>query len=141
MEDVSFTVSEVAELPALAQKLIEFAGDERVVALNGAMGAGKTTFTKSFCQELESLDEVTSPTFGLVNEYLLPSGEKIYHFDFYRIEHEREAFDMGFEEYVYSGNWCLIEWPDKILNLLPDGYVKVTIEERNGLRSLTFRKQ
>ena len=92
------------------------------------MGAGKTTFIKAICTELGVKGRMSSPTFSLINEYLTSSGQKIYHFDFYRIKSEKEAFDLGYEEYFYSGNYCFIEWPDKIENLLPENCAKVKIE-------------
>ena len=141
MAEHSVTVSKISELAEAARQLIDFAGKNRVIALQGEMGAGKTTFAKAFCEVLGVSDDVTSPTFSLVNEYLTASGESIYHFDFYRIEKEQEAFDMGFEEYAWSGSWCLVEWPEKILYLLPNDFVKVHIEEQDGLRYLTYRKQ
>ncbi|PID68625.1 MAG: tRNA (adenosine(37)-N6)-threonylcarbamoyltransferase complex ATPase subunit type 1 TsaE [Flavobacteriales bacterium] len=90
-----------------------------VILFYGKMGVGKTTLIKELVQQLGSTDTASSPTFSLVNEYLTASGKHIYHFDFYRINTEEEAMDMGIEEYFYSGNLCLIEWPDKIKNLLP----------------------
>ena len=93
------------------------------------MGAGKTTFIKALCAELGVTDEVSSPTFSLVNEYHTSSGEKIYHFDFYRIENEEEVYDIGYEEYLYSGHRCFIEWPEMIGGLVPEDAVTIRIEE------------
>jgi tRNA threonylcarbamoyladenosine biosynthesis protein TsaE len=102
------------------------------------MGAGKTTFIRSICSELGVKENVTSPTFSIVNEYRDSYGKPVYHFDFYRIEKEQEAVDIGCEEYFYSGALCLIEWPEKILNLLPHELVKITIEVTHTKRRFTF---
>lgn len=91
-----------------------------VVALHGEMGAGKTTFVSALMRGLGSADDVSSPTFSLVNEYVTGAGEPVYHFDFYRIDSPAEAFDLGYEEYFYSGALCLVEWPERIADLLPD---------------------
>ncbi|WP_417592523.1 tRNA (adenosine(37)-N6)-threonylcarbamoyltransferase complex ATPase subunit type 1 TsaE [Owenweeksia hongkongensis] len=101
--------------------------DEDVILLKGQMGAGKTTLIKAICKELEIEDEVSSPTYSLVNEYQSASGEIVYHFDLYRIDDESEALDMGIDEYLYSGSKCLIEWPEKISNLLPQDCATVEI--------------
>ena len=107
-------------------------------AFHGEMGAGKTTFIKTICAALGVEDATSSPTFALVNEYRSGKGEPVYHFDFYRIRSEAEALDMGFEEYVFSGYYCFIEWPEKIPNLLPPGTVQVRISEaENGSRIIS----
>ena len=109
----------------------------KVVLFNGLMGAGKTTIIKALCKHLGVEDVTSSPTFSLVNEYETPDGKCIYHFDLYRINSEIEALDMGIEEYLYSGNWCFIEWPEKIPNLLPESITTVNIREiENGDRAL-----
>jgi len=102
----------------------------RVVAFYGKMGAGKTTFIKSLCKVLGSDDVVTSPTFAIVNEYTDGKGKPIYHFDFYRIKNITEVYDMGYEDYFYSGNLCLIEWPELIEDLLPEEALHVNITAR-----------
>src|SRR5690606_38259479 len=91
------------------------------------MGAGKTTIIKALCKELGVTEHVTSPTFSIVNEYLGLKGP-IYHFDFYRLKNEQEAFDLGYEEYFYSGNYCFVEWPEKIGSLLPDDSFVIEME-------------
>ena len=91
----------------------------------GEMGVGKTTLIKEICKELGVLDNISSPTFSLVNEYLTKKNERVYHFDFYRIDDENEALDMGIEEYFYNNDWCLIEWPENIKNLLPLDAVEI----------------
>ena len=104
------------------------------------MGAGKTTFIKAICQYLGVKEHATSPTFSIVNEYVGTEG-KIYHFDFYRLKNETEALDMGYEEYFYSGSYCFVEWPEKIPNLLPDHYIRVSVEVLGDHdRHLNFEK-
>ena len=114
-----------------------------VIAFYGKMGAGKTTFIKALCEELGVEDVITSPTFAIVNEYSLPLGGRLegalYHFDFYRIKKIEEVYDMGYEDYFYSGNLCLIEWPELIEELLPENALRVTIEEQpDGSRTITW---
>jgi len=121
-----------------ARQFIAAMGDNTVFALYGKMGAGKTTFVKALCQELGVEDVVTSPTFAVINEYRSDlAGELIYHFDFYRIKKLEEVYDMGYEDYFYSGALCFIEWPELVEELLPGSTVKVTIEElADGTRRL-----
>lgn len=123
-----------------ARKFIAAMGDNTVFALYGKMGAGKTTFIKALCQELGVEDVVTSPTFAVINEYRSDiAGELIYHFDFYRIKKLEEVYDMGYEDYFYSGALCFIEWPELVEELLPGNTIKVTIEEQeDGSRRLTM---
>ena len=123
-----------------AREFIAAMGDNTVFALYGKMGAGKTTFVKALCQELGVEDVVTSPTFAVINEYRSDiAGELIYHFDFYRIKKLEEVYDMGYEDYFYSGALCVIEWPELVEELLPGNTVKVTIEElEDGSRKLTM---
>ena len=124
-------------LPEAARQFIDAMGPSRVFAFYGAMGAGKTTFIKALCEALGVTDQVTSPTFAIVNEY--QGQEPIYHFDFYRIKRLEEAYDLGFEEYCYSGRLCLIEWPELIEELLPDDTVRVTIDVLpDGSRTVSF---
>ena len=123
-----------------AREFIAAMGDNTVFALYGKMGAGKTTFIKAPCQELGVEDVVTSPTFAVINEYRSDiAGELIYHFDFYRIKKLEEVYDMGYEDYFYSGALCFIEWPELVEELLPGNTIKVTIEElEDGSRKLTM---
>lgn len=114
------------ELPETAQKIIALSS-YKIILFNGEMGMGKTTLIKEICRQLNVNDIVNSPTFSLVNEYLTENGETLYHFDFYRIEDEEEALDMGIEEYLYSNNWCLLEWSEKVKNLLPLETVNIHI--------------
>lgn len=115
-------------LESVAKELLIYAEGIRIFAFYGLMGAGKTTFIQSICHALESDDLVTSPTFAIINEYNTSLSETIYHFDFYRIKNLDEAYDLGYEDYFYGGNYCLIEWPEKIGPLLPDQYVEVSID-------------
>ena len=122
-----------------AQEFVAAMGERKVFAFYGKMGAGKTTFIKAVCEELGVEDVINSPTFAIVNEYVDGQGEPIYHFDFYRIKKEQEVLDIGYEDYVYSGHVCFMEWPELIENLLPDDAVKVTIEEEtDGSRKVSI---
>lgn len=129
----TITIKGLSDLPEAAEALLEEAGDDkRIVAFYGPMGAGKTTLIKEICrQKGVDEDEVNSPSFAIVNEYrpVDPDIEPapIYHFDFYRIKDIEEAFDFGYEEYFYSGNLCLVEWPEKIEELLPDDTLRVRL--------------
>ena len=121
-----------------AREFIDNIGENTVFAFYGKMGAGKTTFVKAICEELGVEDVITSPTFAIVNEYEAPQ-QTIYHFDFYRIKKLEEVYDMGYEEYFYSGALCFIEWPELIEDVLPEDAVKVTIEEvPDGSRLVKF---
>ena len=112
-------------------------GESRVFAFYGKMGAGKTTFVKAVCEELGVKDVITSPTFAIINEY--EGDETIYHFDFYRIKKLEEVYDMGYEDYFYSGALCFIEWPELIEEILPDDAVRVSItEQADGSRLVQF---
>jgi tRNA threonylcarbamoyladenosine biosynthesis protein TsaE len=122
------TVKNLSDLPAAARELVPLLRGRGVVALYGGMGAGKTTLVSALVREMGSPDEVTSPTFALVNDYMVPPDEHIYHFDFYRIDSLAEAFDLGYEEYFYSGGLCLVEWPEKIEPLLPEDTTRLKIE-------------
>ena len=122
-----------------AKEFVATMGDRTVFAFYGKMGAGKTTFIKAVCEELGVEDVINSPTFAIVNEYVDGKNHSIYHFDFYRIKNLQEVMDLGYEDYVYSGNVCFMEWPELIENLLPDDVVKVTIEEEvDGSRKVRF---
>lgn len=124
-----YIANNLEELTKVAKQILSDYKDERIFVLEGLMGAGKTTFTKAVCQVLGVKDNVCSPTFAIVNVYYSESAGDIYHFDFYRINKEEEAFDIGFEEYLYSGNYCFMEWSERIINLLPKHYTKITIKE------------
>lgn len=134
-------ISELSSIQETARLLLENFPDDRIFALYGSMGAGKTTLIKAICRELDSPDYVTSPTFALINEYTTSTGAVIYHFDFYRIKKIEEAFDLGYEDYIYSGNYCFIEWPEMIESLLPEGIVEVRIKETaKGIRLVEAQK-
>lgn len=133
-------ITSLKGLKGVATKLIDTFPESRVFALYGKMGAGKTTFIQSICESLGSTDNVTSPTFALINEYNTPDASSIFHFDFYRIEDIEEAFDLGYEDYIYSGSYCFIEWPEMISPLLPENMVEVSIEaQEDESRTITAK--
>lgn len=132
-------IKSIEEIAVAAKEFVTAMGDRKVFAFYGKMGAGKTTFIKAVCEELGVEDVINSPTFAIVNEYVDGKGEPVYHFDFYRIKNLQEVLDIGYEDYVYSGHVCFMEWPELIENLLPDDAVKVTIEEKtDGGREVQF---
>ena len=135
----TINISSLQELDNAAAQFLKLAGEHAVIAFSGEMGAGKTTFIQALCRNLGIKVEVNSPTFSLVNEYFTPVGDSIFHFDLYRIETPDELFDMGYEEYFYSGSLCLIEWPEKARNLIPDDalWVHIVIGE-NEARLIQF---
>jgi len=122
----SIAINSTSELTFVAEQLLLFANGEKFFVFEGEMAAGKTTLIKEFCTALGVEDVVSSPTFSIVNEYLSPKG-LVYHFDFYRLKNLQEAYDIGYEEYFYSNNYCLVEWPTRVEELLPDTYIKVEI--------------
>jgi len=127
------------ELTSVAKEVIDKAS-HKILLFNGEMGVGKTTLIKEICNVLGITDIANSPTFSLVNEYITESNETVYHFDFYRINNEEEAYDMGIEDYLYSNSWCLIEWPEKVKNLLPLETVSIEINTlNNGLRNIQLK--
>lgn len=129
----------VHDLSKVAHELLNQFSEQRVFALHGPMGAGKTTLIKALCNELDVDDVVVSPTFALINEYRIKNGEPVYHFDFYRINSLSEVFDMGYEEYFYSGHYCFVEWPEKIEQLLPAGFVYINIHVNDGNLTRTIK--
>lgn len=133
MTKLEIDITEVSKLPEACKKLIEFAGNIKVFAFNGEMGAGKTTFIKELCKTLGSNDNFGSPTYSIVNEYFSPSG-KLFHFDFYRVNDAEELFDLGLEEYIESGNYCFIEWPELAETFLPIPYLSVNINVNQNNR-------
>jgi tRNA threonylcarbamoyladenosine biosynthesis protein TsaE len=133
-------IQSIGDIERVAEKFLEAHSEETVFAFYGKMGVGKTTFIKALCDVLEVEDYVTSPTFSLVNEYSSSKGE-LYHFDFYRIKNIHDVYDFGYEEYFYSGNICLIEWPELVDPLLPSNTVIVKIEElEDGRREISTEK-
>ncbi|HRW62161.1 MAG TPA: tRNA (adenosine(37)-N6)-threonylcarbamoyltransferase complex ATPase subunit type 1 TsaE [Bacteroidales bacterium] len=136
----SLLLKSLSDLNIVASKFLRLMRDKKVFAFFGPMGVGKTTFIKALCNEMGVVEIVTSPTFALVNEYQTGNGETIYHFDFYRIHKIEEVYDFGYEDYFFSGNYCFIEWPDKIAEILPDNIVYVQmVENEDGSRSINIR--
>lgn len=126
-------------LPAAAAQFLQAIGNAKLLAFYGQMGVGKTTFVKALCDAMGVEDVVNSPTFAIVNEYTDAQGEAVYHFDFYRIKKHAELFDLGFENYLDSGCFCLMEWPELVEELLPQDTLRVTItEQADGSRMLSF---
>lgn len=121
------TIYSEEELSRVAEALLQEFPNDRVFCFYGEMGAGKTTFIKVVCQQLGASDTTSSPTFAIINEYLTPDDESIYHFDFYRIEKLADAYEIGVEDYLYSGNYCFLEWPENIPELIQPEFVKVKI--------------
>lgn len=122
---VKLEYEKVEEAASVGENLLSIAGDIKVWLFNGAMGVGKTTFIKELCQAMGVEDTIASPTYSIVNEYQTGEGEPVFHFDFYRINDETEAMDIGAEDYFYSGNLCFIEWPERIPSLIPEKYLKI----------------
>ena len=141
-------IENLDNIRAAAREFIQHMGEARVFAFYGKMGAGKTTFVKAICEELGVEDVITSPTFAIINEYSIDNHDvqrstfnvqRIYHFDFYRIKKLEEVYDMGYEDYFYSGALCFIEWPELIEEILPDDAVRVNIiEQQDGSRLVKF---
>ena len=135
---MEITIKSLDTIHEAAKEFVKEMGEGKVFAFYGKMGAGKTTFIKALCEVLGVEDVITSPTFAIINEYTDGKGDPIYHFDFYRIKKLEEVYDMGFEDYFYSGNLCLLEWPELIEDILPENVIKVTIEEQpDGTRKLS----
>jgi tRNA threonylcarbamoyladenosine biosynthesis protein TsaE len=136
---MNIKIQDIDHIREAAREFIKHIGQRRVFAFYGKMGAGKTTFVKAICEELGVEDVITSPTFAIINEYGLPDGDSLYHFDFYRIKKLEEVYDMGYEDYFYSGSLCFIEWPELIEDVLPDDAVRVSIKEQaDGSRQVVF---
>lgn len=122
--NIVFSLDQIQEV---AQQILD-SNPKKIILFNGEMGVGKTTLIKQLCKSLGVTDATSSPTFSLVNEYYTSNNQTVYHFDFYRLNKETEALDMGVDDYLYSGNWCFIEWSEKIANLLPEETSTITIE-------------
>ncbi|KDN53908.1 tRNA (adenosine(37)-N6)-threonylcarbamoyltransferase complex ATPase subunit type 1 TsaE [Flavobacterium seoulense] len=122
--EITFSLDEINNVA----ELIVAAKPNKVILFNGEMGAGKTTFIKQLCKTLGVTEATSSPTFSLVNEYQTTNNQIVYHFDFYRLKKETEALDMGVDDYLYSGNWCFIEWAENIASLIPEAHSTISIE-------------
>ena len=127
MSTKEFQINGVDELSQVSDYLISLRNESDIIAFYGPMGAGKTTLIKNLCHKMGVTDEVNSPTFAIVNEYVTLEGESVYHFDFYRIKKLEEVYDIGYDNYFYSGNLCLLEWPEMIDPLMPDRFIRVDI--------------
>lgn len=125
------TCNHLDQISESAKLIIDLCRDTKVWVFKGEMGAGKTTLIKEVCAQLGVLDRVSSPTYALVNEYEIKDGGKIFHFDFYRIDHPQEALEIGAEEYFYSGNYCFVEWAEKISEFIPDEFSLITIDKKD----------
>jgi tRNA threonylcarbamoyladenosine biosynthesis protein TsaE len=136
LQTITYTLDRIDEM---AHLLIQEAGDQKVWIFRGEMGAGKTTLIKSLAKAFQVADSVSSPTFGIVNEYQTQAKELLYHFDFYRLDDPMEALDIGIEEYFYSGNYCWLEWAEKIAPFLPERFfhIELALASKTG-RILTF---
>jgi len=130
MKDIVFQNVKLGQIPETVNEILGNFPGERVFAFYGDLGAGKTTMIKAFCQELGVKEDVTSPSFAIVNEYVANGIELIYHFDFYRIKKIEEVLDIGYEEYLYSGYYCFLEWAEKIEELLPESFVYINISKK-----------
>lgn len=129
MTEKTFIAQSVENLPDIAGEILSLIDQFPVVAFYGPMGVGKTTFIKTICHKMDVEDTVNSPSFAIINEYLTKKGKRIFHFDFYRLRNDEELFDLGYEDYFYTGDVCLLEWPEKILNYLPDNRLNILLEE------------
>lgn len=129
----------LSDIDSVAKKILTIPSLKKVITFNAEMGAGKTTLIKAIVKALGVLENSSSPTFSLVNEYQTENGKTVYHFDLYRLNSEEEAYDMGVDEYFYSGNWCFIEWPEKTPNLIPIDHANIAIKVlEDGRRELTI---
>jgi tRNA threonylcarbamoyladenosine biosynthesis protein TsaE len=137
MNNLSFASVTIDVLSHVAHDVIDYLADSKIILFYGEMGAGKTTLIKEICKQLGVIDTMSSPTFSVVNEYKARDTKIIYHFDLYRIKNIEECFDLGMEEYLYSGNYCFIEWPDVALPLLHEKYYSLSIKtEKDNTRSI-----
>ena len=127
MQDITFKINGIEELSKVSDLLISWRDKSNIIAFYGNMGAGKTTLVKNLCSKLGVQDEVNSPTFALVNEYQTETFDSVFHFDFYRIKSLEEVFDIGYEDYFYGGDLCLLEWPELIDPIMPEHFIKVAI--------------
>lgn len=135
VKSLEINIGEENSLAEASKKLLDFAGNVKVFTFEAPMGAGKTTFIKQLCKTLGSKDNFSSPTYSIINEYFSPQG-KIYHFDLYRLKSLTEFFDLGGEEYLESGNYCFIEWPELLNDILPKPYLRIIINSGENNRYL-----
>ena len=138
----TFTIESLDNIHDIAKVFLAKYNSHKIIAFYGEMGAGKTTFIKALCKAMNVEDDVNSPSFSIINEYHTKTDDIIYHFDFYRIKNIEEALDIGYEEYIYSGNYCFMEWPEKIESLLPENRLDVIIKETdNGKRVISVTEK
>jgi len=136
---MKLTLAKIEDLPGVAATFLKAIDGKKQIAFYGSMGVGKTTLIKEICQQLGVMEVVTSPTFAIVNEYHTNDNRNVYHFDFYRINKIEELFDFGYEDYLFSSEYCFIEWPEKGDEVLPENILKVTITEMaDGTRIIEF---
>ena len=133
-----YTCGSPEQIDTVAAALLPLIGRPRVVAFYGPLGAGKTLLIKALCRQLGIMDQTASPSFAIMHEYAMPGGQPVYHFDFFRIKSEAEAYDLGFENYFYSDCYCFVEWAEKVGSLLPAGHAAVHIAVENRHRTITF---
>ncbi len=132
-------IADINDIDNAAKEFLNIFPQPQIIAFTGEMGAGKTTFIKALCKTLGTMDTVNSPTFAIINEYEIESKKPIFHFDLYRLEQPEEVLDIGFEDYLFSGNWCFIEWPQIAEHYLPEQHVKVEIKEiGSGRRQISI---
>ena len=137
----SYLIRSEQDLIPLAQKLLSLSLDSRIFSFKGNLGAGKTTFIKVLCDQLNVIDKVSSPTFSIINEYRTRDQKPIYHFDFYRIKNYSEALDLGCEEYINNQCYCFIEWPEKSFGIIPVNCIQISILKKNSERIFNFALQ
>lgn len=140
MDKLEFTIKTKSQLPKLASRVIQEFPDIRVFLFNGELGAGKTTFIKTICKVLEVEDDLSSPSYAIINEYKSKHYGSLYHLDCYRLKDENEAWDLGISELFESGSYCFVEWPEKTHNLLPLNYVLVDIQVEEQKRIFNFTR-
>lgn len=133
MNEINLQINSLQELQLAAQQLISFFEDYKIILFEGEIGVGKTTLIKQICKTLGSKDDLNSPTYSIVNEYDLPTG-KIYHFDLYRINQLEELFDLGIDEYLNSGQFCFIEWPQKLIDVIDSKYISIQLKSEKNIR-------
>lgn len=135
---VELTCNSLSEIDTVAASVLAAVKSHKIILFKGEMGAGKTTLIKAICHQLGVENNISSPTFSIVNEYVTNKGEPVFHFDFYRIKNVREAYDMGYEEYFFSGNYCLIEWPEMIKDLINFDTAIVQVEAIDEIRRINI---